>query len=226
VHGETKNGLQGEYFNNIHLTGEPVITRIDIRINFGWTLYSPNPKINFDFYSVKWTGKLKAPATGNFKIGITGNDGYRLYLNGEVIIDNWSQTFTTKLTEYHFEKNKEYNIRIEFFESQGYARFKLVWNVGIPNDWQQKINEAVNAEKKADGAVVVAGIDEGEFQDRAYLSLPSHQEELINQIAATGTQVVVVLIEGSAITMTNWIQKCPLHSRCLVSRRRWRRRSS
>ena len=181
-----------------------------IEINFGWTLYSPDPKINFDFYSVKWTGKLKAPATGNFKIGITGNDGYRLYLNGKVIIDNWkSQTFTTKLATYHFEKNKEYNIRIEFFESQGYARFNLVWNVGVPNDWNQKINEAVEAAKKADVAVVVAGINEGESQDRAYLNLPGHQEEMINRIAATGKPVVVVLIGGSAITMTNWIQNIP-----------------
>ena len=210
VDGKTQNGLQGEYFNNIQLTGEPVITRIDQEINFGWTLYSPDPKINYDFYSVKWTGKLKSPATGNFKIGITGNDGYRLYLNGKLIIDNWkSQTFTTELAQYHFEKNKEYDIRIEFFESQGYARFNLVWNVGVPNDWNQKINEAVNAAKKADVAVVVAGINEGESQDRAYLNLPGHQEEMINKIAATGKPVVVVLIGGSAITMTNWIKNVP-----------------
>lgn len=210
VNGTMQNGLLGDYFNNINLAGKPVITRIDKEINFGWTLYSPDPKINYDFYSVKWTGKLKAPATGNFKIGIVGNDGYRLYLNGKLIIDNWkSQTFTTKLVEYHFEKNKEYDIRIEFFESQGYVRFNLVWNVGVPNDWNQKINEAVNAAKKADVTVVVAGINEGESQDRAYLDLPGHQEEMINRIAATGKPVVVVLIGGSAITMTNWIQNVP-----------------
>jgi beta-glucosidase len=81
---------------------------------------------------VKWTGKLKSFSTGKFKIGIEGNDGYRLYLNGKLIIDNWkSQTFTTKLVNYNFEKDKEYDIRIEFFESQGYARFKLVWNIGV-----------------------------------------------------------------------------------------------
>ncbi len=210
VNGKTQRGLQGEYFNNVQLTGEPVMTRIDHKIDFGWTLYSPDSKINYDFYSVKWTGKLKAPVAGNFKIGIEGNDGYRLYLNGKLIIDNWkSQTFTTKLVSYQFEKDKEYDIRIEFFESQGYARFKLVWNVGVPKDWQQKINEAVNAVKKAEVAVVVAGIHEGESQDRAYLNLPGHQEEMINQIAATGKPIVVVLIGGSAITMTNWIQNVP-----------------
>ena len=210
VNGKTQNGLQGEYFNNIQLSGEPVITRVDHQVDFSWTLYSPDPKINYDFYSVKWTGKLKAPATGNFKIGIEGNDGYRVYLNGKLIIDNWkSQTFTTKLVNYHLEKDKEYNIRIDFFESQGYARFKLVWNVGVPNDWEQKIEAAVNAAKKADVAVIVAGIHEGESQDRAYLDLPGHQEEMINRIAATGKPVVVVLIGGSAITMANWIKNVP-----------------
>jgi len=207
VNGKTQNGLLGQYFNNIQLSGEPVITRVDKEMNFGWTLYSPDPAINYDFYSVKWTGKIKAPASGMFKIGIEGNDGYRLYLNGKLIIDNWkSQTFTTKLVGYHFEKDKEYDLRVEFFESQGYARFKLVWNAGVPNNWQQKINEAVAAAKKADVAVVVAGIEEGESLDRAYLNLPGHQEEMINQIAATGKPVVVVLVGGSAITMTNWIQ--------------------
>ena len=210
VNGKTQNGLHGEYFNNILLTGEPVITRIDRQINFGWTLYSPDPKINYDFFSVKWTGKLRVPATGNFKIGIEGNDGYRLYLNNKLVIDNWkSQTFTTKLAPYQFEKDKMYDIRIEFFESQGYARFKLVWDVGVPNDWEQKINAAVNAAKKADVAVIVAGIHEGESQDRAYLNLPGHQEEMINRVAATGKPVVVVLIGGSAITMTDWIKNVP-----------------
>ncbi|OUS11983.1 beta-1,3-glucosyltransferase, partial [Nonlabens dokdonensis] len=53
------------------------------------------------------------------------------------------------------------------------------------------------------------GIEEGEFRDRAYLSLPGHQEELIQAVAETGTPVVVILVGGSAITMQNWLQKVP-----------------
>jgi len=55
----------------------------------------------------------------------------------------------------------------------------------------------------------VVGIEEGESLDRAYLGLPGHQEELINQVAATGKPVVVVLIGGSAITMAKWINNVP-----------------
>ncbi|MND67834.1 Periplasmic beta-glucosidase precursor [compost metagenome] len=135
-----------------------------------------------------------------------GNDGYRLYLNGKLVIDNWkSQTYSTKLTDYYFEKDKEYDIKVEFFESSGSAWFKLVWNVIEANDWQKKIDDAVLIAKNSDVAVVVAGIEEGESLDRAYLNLPGHQEEMINKIAATGKPVVVVLIGGSAITMTKWI---------------------
>ena len=207
---KTEEGLLGEYFNNIQLNGAPVITRVDQQMNFGWTLYGPHPDINYDFYSVRWKGKLTAPATGKFKIGIEGNDGYRLYLDDKLIIDNWkSQTFTTRLADYQFEKDKAYNIRVEFFESQGYARFKLVWNIGVKNDWQKKIDEAVAAAKQSDVAVIVVGIEEGESLDRAYLNLPGHQEEMINQVAATGKPVVVVLIGGSAITMNKWINNVP-----------------
>jgi beta-glucosidase len=204
--GKSENGLYAEYFNNITLSGKPVMTRIDKEINFRWTLYSPHPNVNYDFYSVRWIGKLKAPASGKYKIGLDGNDGYRLYLNGKMIIDNWkSQTYSTILTDYNFEKDKEYDIKIEFFESSGNAWFKLIWNYGVDDDWQKKINDAVEATKKSDVAIVVAGIEEGEGLNRAFLNLPGHQEEMINAVAATGKPVIVVLIGGSAITMTNWI---------------------
>ena len=53
---------------------------------------------------------------------------------------------------------------------------------------------------------MVAGIEEGEFRDRARLGLPGYQEELIRAVAATGTPTVVVLIGGSAITMP-WLDQ-------------------
>ncbi|UKJ05879.1 glycoside hydrolase family 3 C-terminal domain-containing protein [Solitalea lacus] len=206
VNGKKENGLLGEYFNNVNMTGKPAVTRIDKEMNFRWTLYSPHPDINYDFYSVKWTGKLKAPASGKFKIGLDGNDGYRLYLNGKLVIDNWkNQSYHTQLVDYYFEEGKEYDIKVDFFESSGSVWFKLVWNVGVDNDWQKKIDDAVTVAKNAEASVVVVGIEEGESLDRAYLSLPGHQEEMINQIAATGKPVAVVLVGGSAITMTKWI---------------------
>lgn len=206
VQGSIENGLLGEYYNNIDLAGNPALTRIDKELNFRWTLYSPDPAINYDFFSAKWTGKLKAPETGNYKIGLDGNDGYRLYMDGKLLIDNWkNQSYTSSLVEFYFEKDKEYDIRVEFFESSGSVWLKLVWNVGVDNDWEKKIDDAAEAARISEIAIIVAGIDEGEGFDRAYLDLPGHQEEMINRVAQTGKPVIVILVGGSAITMSGWM---------------------
>ncbi|MCK3684130.1 glycoside hydrolase family 3 protein [Maribellus sp. YY47] len=209
--GKKINGLTGEYFNNSELNGEPALTRTDRQLNFGWTLFSPDQeKINYDCYSVRWTGKLLAPETGTFEIGIKGDDGYRIYIDNQLVLDNWKkQTVRTLTTKYNFKKDKEYDLGIEFFETVGNARLNFIWNVGIKDESEQKIAEAVALARKSDVAVVVVGIEEGEFNDRAYLSLPGKQEELIQRVAETGKPVVVVLVGGSAITMTNWIDKVP-----------------
>jgi beta-glucosidase len=96
VNGKTEPGLKAEYFNNISLEGKPVISRIDNKIDFGWTLFPPDSAITLDFYSVRWTGFLTSPRSGNFKIGLDGNDGFRLYINDSLIINNWKkQTYST-----------------------------------------------------------------------------------------------------------------------------------
>ncbi|MCC6290387.1 MAG: glycoside hydrolase family 3 C-terminal domain-containing protein [Chitinophagaceae bacterium] len=206
--GKNMHGLKGEYFNNINFKGTPAFTRVDERVNFGWTLFTPDEKIKQHFYSVRWKGILKAPATGIYKIGLDGNDGFRLYINNKLIIDNWvKRTYSTLLADYSFVKDKAYDIRVEFFEPVGNAHINLIWDADIKKDKEQKIQQALSAIKKSDAAVIVAGIHEGEFQDRAMLSLPGYQEEMIQRAAATGKPVIVVLAGGSAITMNNWLGK-------------------
>lgn len=203
------SGLKGEYFNNAKLQGEPVLTRIDPNIHFGWTLFSPDPKkINYDCFSVRWTGKLLAPKTGEFAIGIEGDDGYRLYIDEKLIIDNWKkQRFQRLVKSFTFQKGKTYDIRLEFYETVGNVKLKLCWNAGLHKLWKRQIATAVEIAKMSDVAIVVAGIEEGEFQDRALLGLPGHQQELIQAVAATGKPLVVVLVGGSAITMSSWIHQ-------------------
>ena len=126
----------------------------------------------------------------------------------KLLIDRWEKrTYTTSLVDYFFEKNKKYDIKVEFYEPRGNATLKMIWNIDVPNNWQQQIKDAVDAAQKSDVSVVAVGIHEGEFQDRAMLSLPGHQEEMIEQIAATGKPVVVLLVDGSAITVNNWLYK-------------------
>jgi beta-glucosidase len=205
---QENSGLKGEYFNNITLTGLPVLTRTDAAVNFQWTLSPPAPGINLDFYSVRWTGRIHSPKTGNYQIGLEGDDGYRLYVNGELLIDNWEKkSYHTLLRKFFFEQDKTYDLRIEFFEPVGNAHIRLIWDVGVVNDVDPKIAEAVKIASASDMSIIVAGIEEGEFRDRAMLTLPGSQEELIQKVVAAGKPVVVILVGGSAVVMNTWIDK-------------------
>lgn len=206
--GKRTPGLAAEYFDNNTLAGEPRVKRQDARVDFGWTLNSPARGIPFDWYSVRWTGKLVAPATETVRFGVEGNDGYRLYFNGALLIDDWQKkSYGSTLREVQLEAGREYDLRLEYFESTGNARVKLVWSHDVPNDWRAKIDSAVRVARASDAVVIVPGIEEGEFRDRSSLKLPGHQEELIDAVAATGKPVVVAVVGGSAVTMRDWIDR-------------------
>jgi len=204
--GRRVKGLTGEYFDNNRLEGTPRIVRTDQRVDFGWTLNSPGRGIPFDWYSVRWTGTIAVPATGVRRIGVEGNDGYRLFLDGKLVVDNWrKQSYGARLADVTLRAGTTHDLKLEYFESTGNARVKLVWDAGVGNESRAKIDSAVVATRQSDVAIVVAGLEEGEFRDRAFLRLPGAQEELINRVAATGKPTVVVLVGGSAIAMSNWI---------------------
>lgn len=208
--GKTVPGLRGEYFDNIALEGKLKLVRTDARVDFGWTLYSPDPGIPFDWYSVRWTGRLTVPPEGVRVLGVEGNDGYRLYLDGALLIDNWKkQSFGSRLAPVTVGPGSTHDLRLEFFESTGNARVKLVWDAGAPGerDRDRAISDAAALARQCDVAIVVAGLEEGEFRDRALLRLPGRQEDLILAIAATGKPVVAVLVGGSAVTMSRWIDR-------------------
>jgi beta-glucosidase len=125
-----------------------------------------------------------------------------------LVIDNWKkQSYRATLVDVSIRPGQSYDLRLEYFESTGNARLKLVWDADIEADGRARIDSAVAAARSSDVAVIVAGIEEGEFRDRAFLRLPGRQEELINAVSATGRPVVVVLIGGSAITMSSWLDR-------------------
>lgn len=202
-------GLEGCYYNNIKWEGTPDFKRIDKQIQFSWTLFAPDSSLAVDWFSVEWKGKLKSPVSGTYQLGLEGNDGYQLTVDGKTIIDKpYKTSCGHELVPFTFEKGKEYDIRVRFYENTRNAKIRLVWNVGAKNE-DHTIRQAVEAAQEADLAIVVAGIEEGEFRDRGYLTLPGRQEELINQVAATGKPTVVILIGGSAVVMANWADQVP-----------------
>lgn len=202
---DNKQGLKGSYFSNSDLKGKPAFERQDEQLSFKWTLYSPDQeKLQPDNYSVQWIGKLKAPESGKYQLGLQGNDGFRLFLDGKMIVDRWEKlSYSTQTAEVNFTKNKEYDLKVEFRENRGEAHIELIWNYGIP-DGQKDFDEALKLAEEVDHIIITAGIHEGEFQDRSSLSLPGNQEEFIHRVSKLNKPTTVVLIGGSAIKTTSW----------------------
>ena len=208
VLGESLDSLRGDYFDNIRLEGTPRVTRRDTKIDFHWTFNPPAPGLSVGWYSARWTASLRVPSSGARRLGVEGNDGYRLYLDDKLLIDNWrKQSYRSTLVPVSLAAGSRHALRLEFFESEGSARVRLVWDTTTSNESQQRIDSAVALARRSDAVLVVAGIDEGEFRDRSSLALPGRQEDLILALAATAKPVTVVLVGGSAMTMSRWVDR-------------------
>lgn len=201
-------GLTAEYFCSL-TPGESIRkTRQVSEINESYTFMSPDSSLASDHYSIRYTGFLTPDKTGIYELGLEGNDGYRLYINNQLLIDQWAKvSYRRATTKIQLERGKSYALKVEFFESKGNGKIKFLWKQSLMDSSATKIKQAVELAKKVDINIIVAGIHEGEFQDRSSLRLPGNQEHLIQVIAATGKPVVVLLVGGSAITMQKWIDK-------------------
>jgi beta-glucosidase len=201
-------GLTASYYASL-TPGESLRKTKNVNdINESYTFMSPDSSIQSDHYSIRYVGFLKADKSGYYEIALEGNDGFRLYLNNKLVINQWSKISYTRATaKLYLEKDKPYSLKVEFYESKGNGKIKLLWDQAIIDSSAIKIKLGVELAKTADVNIIVAGIHEGEFQDRSSLSLPGDQEALIKEIAATGKPVVVLLVGGSAITMQKWINK-------------------
>ena len=205
INGKQQHGLKAEYFDNPLLQGMPQVTRNEKQLSGQWTLMSPDPKLSTDWYSARWTTTLNVPEDGVFTIGLEGDDGYRLYLNDTLVIDQWSKvSYSRRSIQKRFRKGQPCQLRAEFSESSGNGRLKLLWNYAVQDSSAMLLNEAASLAAKADALIVVASTEEGEFRDRAILDLPASQVALIHRLAQSGKPLIVLLNAGSAIDISDW----------------------
>jgi cytochrome c peroxidase len=123
----TGTGLTGQYFNNVSLTGAHVLQRVE-NVNFSWSA-SPGPGVNTDQFSVRWSGQVEATSTGNFQFQTRSNAGVRLWINGSLVIDNWTghATVNDATGNITLTKNQRYAITMEYYDTTGTAVAKLYW---------------------------------------------------------------------------------------------------
>ncbi|CAN5409782.1 glycoside hydrolase family 3 protein [soil metagenome] len=209
-------GLKGEYFNNRDFSGTPALVRTDAQVDFNWGSLSPSKGIKDDNFSVRWTGKLKAPESGKYTLGWRSNGPVRIYVDGGLYIEETTNRRTRNvLKDFEFVSGRTYDIRIEYQENANQnAAAKLVWSP--PGNQAKLRDDAIEKAKQSDAVVMVMGLSpsiEGEEMDvniegfkggdRTDIVLPKPQEQLIKDIQALGKPVVLVLMGGSALAV-NW----------------------
>jgi beta-glucosidase len=210
-----ESGLKAEYFSNKELKGAPVLTRVDREVDFDWGMMNPVPGVPADDFSARWTGKLVPAMTGKYRFGAIADDGVRVYLDGKLIAEDWTEHAPATVTgEVALEAGKSYDIKMEYFESKIGAVARLVWQPPVVKV-EDPYAEAIRVAKQADTVVLVLGLSprlEGEEMnvrepgflggDRTEIKLPARQQGLLEAVAATGKPVVLVLLSGSALAVS------------------------
>nr|WP_254450579.1 PA14 domain-containing protein [Cohnella herbarum] len=134
--------MTGEYFNNIDFVGLRN-TRIDSQINFDWGTSIPTG-INFDAsdtFSIRWTGKVEAPVTGTYTFTTTSDDGVKVWVNGTMVIDHYSDhSPTDRSGTISLSSGTKYDIKIEYYNNQPNAVIKLYW--AYPGQAQQIVPQS------------------------------------------------------------------------------------
>lgn len=119
---------KGEYFNNTKLEGGPVLVRNDGEINFNWGMGSPDASVSADGFSVRWTRNVHF-AGGVWRFKTTTDDGVRLYIDGNLVIDQWRlQDAVTHETKVSLAEGV-HTIRMEYFEQGDRASARLRWEL-------------------------------------------------------------------------------------------------
>jgi glucose/arabinose dehydrogenase len=121
-------GFSAEYYNNMDLTAL-ALTRADATIDFDWGTGSPGAAIVADTFSARWTGTVVPQLTETYTFYTVSDDGIRLWVNGNLVIDNWTNHASTENTAtVALSAGQSYSIKLEYFENGGGAVAKLHWS--------------------------------------------------------------------------------------------------
>ncbi len=207
--GPTEHGASAEYFDNMKLAGEPKVRRVDDNINFIWNDKSPADGIPAVGFSARWMTRVMVPVSGDYTLKVVSDDGVRVYVDGKLVIDNWSNHGPeTRAYGLHLDKGKFYDVKIEYYQDGGGAMIRL----GLTREEKDAVGIAVAAAKKSDVAILFVGTSaefETEGRDRDDLALPEKQDELINEVCKANKHTIVVMITGAPVLMNGWINEVP-----------------
>ena len=201
----TEHGFKAEYFNSSDLSGSPVLTQTETKINYIWSAKGPDVEgIGSKNYSVRWSGYISVPATASYTFTAGGDDGFRLIIDGTTVLDDWTaSSYHSKTATKSLTRGKVYSIIFEYYQLSGDAMVDLSWQKR--NDTKDYLAEYL---KDADLVVACIGMNssiEGEGHDRSF-NLPSEDQEVMNSIAKAKRPTVTIVNGGGAVEMQSWQQ--------------------
>lgn len=121
-------GLSATYYDTDNLTG-PASSQTVADIDFNWGTGSPLPSIAPDTFSARFDGFLQAAETGNYTLYTKSDDGVRLWVDNQLLIDDWTRHSTSeKSATMRLEAGRKYAIRLEYFNAYGSANVQLSWS--------------------------------------------------------------------------------------------------
>jgi uncharacterized repeat protein (TIGR03806 family) len=124
-------GLFGQYWANqaASFAGTPRLTRVDPGINFDWNNQGPDPSIGTVNYTVRWSGTVQAQFTEAYTFYVTADDGVRLYVNGQKVVDAWyDQAPTEYNATVNLQAGAQYKIQVDYYQRGGGAEAILSWS--------------------------------------------------------------------------------------------------
>lgn len=122
------SGLLGQYYGSYDLSGPVVLQRTEA-VNFDWGAAAPGAGVPADFFSARWSGQFEAAAAGVHQFQTTSDDGVRVWVNGQPIIDNWTPHGPTVDTSANISlaSGQRVSIVVEYQEYSGGATMQLRW---------------------------------------------------------------------------------------------------
>jgi unsaturated chondroitin disaccharide hydrolase len=122
------SGLQSVYYDDLNFVGASV-ARVDRAIDMNWGTGKPVSSIGADTFSVRWTGRLKATTSENYRLFLVSESAVRLWIGDRLVIDGWKPT--SKPTNYKGNidllANRRYDVQIELAHNTGAASVKFHW---------------------------------------------------------------------------------------------------
>jgi parallel beta-helix repeat protein len=122
------DGLKATYYNDLSLSNV-ALERIDETVNFNWQLGAPSAAVNADVFSVRWTGLLEPKYSEIYTFYTSSDDGVRLWVDGQLIVDNWTDQAETEFSGMiTLAAGNKYAIVMEYYDNARTAVAKLLWS--------------------------------------------------------------------------------------------------